>query len=315
VELGQTNGWGRTGKDYYVRHNRPKRLFVREMCRNACRGLQAEHLKAAWAAVEAKVAPRCTQTAREIRSLVEHLKTVGDFRRRIESYPLWSLLAIVALAYLCGGPRGQKDLVKFAQHLSQAQRHAVGIRRDRRTGRYPAPSQPTFSRLLSQVDGEQIQAAILAFQQQVRGAPPKEEAVAIDGKAARRSRGQQVLTAVSVPSQYYLRSAPVPVDKTNEIPVARTFFRHLDLEGRLVGLDALHTQIETACDLLQEAGADYQLTVKDNQRGIKRTLRAMFAATPAAFSPSAHDGHDGLESGAKPRTTGTPTDSHLPGHA
>jgi len=28
VELGQTSGWGRCGRDYYVKHNRPKRLDV-----------------------------------------------------------------------------------------------------------------------------------------------------------------------------------------------------------------------------------------------------------------------------------------------
>ena len=295
VELGQTSGCGRVGRDYYVRHNKPKRLFVRELCRNARRGLQAERLKAAWTPVEEKVAAGCTYKPQEIRSLVEHLKTVEDFRARIQVYPLWSLLAIVALAYLCGGPRGQKDLAKFARGLSNGQRRALGIRRDRRTGRYPAPSQPTFSRLLSQVDGQQIEKAILAFQRQVRGPAPKEDVVAMDGKAARHSRGQQVLTAVAVPSQYYLGSAPVPVDKTNEIPVARELIRRLDLQGRLVGLDALHTQTETACELLQQAGADYMLTVKDNQKGIRRTLSTMFTATPAAFFPSADDGHHGLE--------------------
>jgi len=312
TELGQTSGWGRTGRDYYVRHNKPKRLFVRELCRQARRGLQAEHLKAAWRVVEEKAPPHCPHKAREIRGLVEQLKTVAEFRTRVECYPLWSLLAIVALAYLCGGPRGQKDLAKFARRLSQGQRRALGIRRNRTTGRCPAPSQPTFCRLLRQVDGHHVEAAILAFQRQVRGAPPPDDAVAMDGKAARRSRGQQVLTAVCVPSQHYLGSAPVPVDKTNEIPVARALIRRLDLDGRLVGLDALHTQMETACDLLQEAGADYLFTVKENQPGIRRTLRGMFAATPAAFSPSAHDADDGLERGAQPRPPGTSPDSHPP---
>jgi hypothetical protein len=315
VELGTTSGWGRVGRDYYVRHNRPKQLFVRELGRNARRGLQAERLKAAWAPVEATVAPRCTQSVRELRSLVDHLKTVTDYRTRIQSYPVWSLLAIVALAYLCGGPRGQKDLAKFAQRLSQGQRHALGIRRDPRTRRYPAPSQPTFCRLLSEVGGQAVEAAVLAFQRQVRGPAPKGEVVAIDGKAAKRSQGQQILTAVAVPSQYYLGSAPVPVDKTNEIPVARTLIRRLDLQGCLVGLDALHTQLQTACDILQEAGADYVLTVKKNQPGVRRTLRSLFAATPAAFSPSAHDGHDGLERRGQPRPPGTPADPHPPDHA
>ena len=37
VELGPTDGWGRCRRDYYVKHNKPKRLFVRELCPNACR--------------------------------------------------------------------------------------------------------------------------------------------------------------------------------------------------------------------------------------------------------------------------------------
>jgi hypothetical protein len=296
-----------------VRHNKPKRLFARELCRNARRGLQAEHLKPAWASVEEKVAPRCTHRAKEIRSLVEHLKTVPEFRTRIQSYPVWSLLAIVALAYLCGAPRGQKDLAKFARQMNRGQRRALGIRRNRRR-EFPAPSQPTFCRLLKSVDARQVEAAILAFQHQVRGPAPKGEMVAVDGKAAKRSGGEILLNAVTVPSLYYLGSEPVPVDKTNEIPVARALFDRLDLEGRLVGLDALHTQTATACALIQQVGADYMLTVKDNQKGIRRTLRTRFAATPAAFSPSTHHLDNGMDRRVEPGTTGTPTDSYATGH-
>ena len=98
IELGRTSGCGRVSRDYYVRHNKPKRLFVRELCRNVRRGLQAEHLKPEWATVEQKVSPRCTHKAKEICRLVEQLKRVPYFRSRIQSYPVWSLLAIVALA-------------------------------------------------------------------------------------------------------------------------------------------------------------------------------------------------------------------------
>ena len=313
VELGMTSGCGRVGRDYYVRHNKPKRLFVRELCRRARRGLQAEHLKPEWATVEEKVSPRCTHKAKEIRSLVEHLKRVPEFRSRIQSYPVWSLLAIVALAYLCGAPRGQKDLAKFARQMSRGQRRALGIRRNRRR-EFPAPTQPTFCRLLKAVDAREVEAAILAFQHQVRGPAPQGEMVAIDGKAAKRSGGEMLLNAVTVPSLYYLGSEPVPVDKTNEIPVARALFERLDLEGRLVGLDALHTQAETACALVQQAGADYMLTVKDNQKGIRRTLRTRFAATPAAFSPSADHLDDGVDRRDEPGPAGTPTDSHPVGN-
>jgi len=286
VELGQTRGYGRCQRDYYVRHNRPKRLFVRELCRNARRSLQAEHLRPALAVVESRVAARCTHSARELRALIEEFKRVKDYRARIGRYPLWSLVAIVALAHFCGAPRGQKELASFARKLTDPQRRALGIRPDAR-GRYPHPSQPTFCRLLCRVDALEIESAILAVQRRLRGPAPKEQVVAIDGKEPKHSRGQHLLTAVAVPSQYYLGSAPVD-RKTNEIPVARELVTRLDLSGCLVGLDALHTQSDTARTLLQEAGADYIFTVKDNQKGLRRTLGQVLAPARAgaAFPPS-----------------------------
>jgi predicted transposase YbfD/YdcC len=313
IELGLTRGCGRVGRDYYVRHNKPKRLFVRELCRNACRGLQAEHLKPAWAGVEEKVSPRCTQKAKEIHSLAEHFKKVPDFRSRIQSYPVWSLLTIVALAYLCEAPRGPKDLAKFSRQMSRGQRRALGIHRNRKR-EIPSPSRSSFVRLLKAVNAREVEAAILAFQEQVRGPVPKGDLVAIDGKAAKRSGGEMLLNAVTVPSLYYRGSEPVPVDKTNEIPVARAMFERLDLVGRLVGLDALHTQMETACRIVQGSGADYLLTVKGNQKGLRRTLRTCFTATPAAFSPSTHDAHVCLDRRDESRPMGTATDSHAGGN-
>ena len=282
-ELGPTDGWGRCARDYYVKHGKPKRLFVKELCQNARRSLQAQHLKPALAMVEDNVAPRCTQRVAQIRPLTQHFKQVPEFRARVESYPLWSLLAIVACAILSGAQRGPKALAGFAKKLSQTQRRTLGIR-PLPNGWYPAPSQPTFSRALQVVDADAIDRAVLDFQAQVRGQPPKEELVALDGKEPKHGGGHSILSAVSVPSQYYLGSAVVD-KKTNEIPVARTLFPKLDLEGRFVSLDALHTQIDTGLDLVQEHGAHYTLTVKDNQPGIHDTIKKLLPEIPAAFPP------------------------------
>lgn len=282
-ELGPTDGWGRCSRDYYVKHDKPKRLFVKELCKNARRSLQAQHLKPDLAMVEDKVAPRCAQRVPQLTSLAEHFKQVPEYRARVESYPLWSLLAIVACAILSGAQRGPKALAGFAKKLSQAQRRALGIRRQA-NGWYPAPSAPTFSRVLQAVDPEAVDRAVLDFQTQVRGHPPKDELVALDGKEPKHGGGHSILSAISVPSQYYLGSAVVD-QKTNEIPVARKLFPKLDLEGRFVSLDALHTQTETGLDLVQEHGAHYTLTVKDNQPGIHATIKKLLPEIPAAFPP------------------------------
>jgi uncharacterized protein DUF4338/DDE family transposase len=283
-ELGQTDGWGRHRRDYYVKHDQPKRLFCRPLFKNARRSLQADQLKPALAVVEQKVSPPCTRTVKEIRSMVEHFKAVPDFRERFESYPLWSMLTILFLATLCGAPRGQKDIAKFARGLSQAQRRALGIRRNPK-GKYPAPTQPTFCRLLQRVDALKVEEVILVIQEQMRGPAPKDQLIVLDGKEPRHGSGASILSAVSVPSQHYLGSALVD-QKTNEIPVARELFKRLELEERLVSLDALHTQDETARALVLEHGADYLLTVKGNQPTVREQIETLVAAPQGDFPPS-----------------------------
>jgi len=282
-ELGQTDGFGRVRRDFYVEHHKPKRLFARELCKHARRSLQADQLKAALAPVEARTRPRCTQSPAQIRSLIEYLKGLPDYRRRVGIYPLWTLVAIGVLAHWCGAPRGQKDWAKFAKGMSQAQRCALGVRQQPEG--YPAPSQSTFCRLMKHLDDEALEKILLQTQEQIRGPAPAHELIVLDGKQPKQGGGQSVLTAVSVPSQHYLGSAMVDT-KTNEIPVARELFKKLDLDGRKVSLDALHTQDQTARDLVLEHGADYLLTVKDNQPTVRANIEKLVQAPPALFSPS-----------------------------
>ena len=231
---------------------------------------------------------RSRHKAKEIKSIVERFRQVPDYRTRIGDYPLWSLLAIYLLAVLCDAPRGSKDLHKFARKLSQAQRRALGIRK--RHGRYPAPSQPTFWRLLEEVNGTQLEEVLLQVQEQLRGLAPQNELIAMDGKEPKHGGGQSVLTAVCVPSQYYLGSAMVDT-KTNEIPVAQKLFPDLDLKGRFVSLDALHTQTQTARDIVLEGGGDYLLTVKDNQLKLHQNIEQLLTAPKADFPPLEADAH------------------------
>jgi len=290
-ELGLTDGWGRCRRDYYVAHDKPKRLFVRELVKNARRSLQAEHLKPALAAVEKKAGARCYYQCAELRALIEHFRALPEYRGRAESYPVWSLVTLMLVAMLCDAPRGQKDLAKLARRLTQHQRRALGIRPNPQ-GFFPAPSQSTFSRLLAGLDAQRLNQVLLDIQAQVRGRPPSDELIAVDGKEPRHGPGDAILSAVTVPSQFYLGSALVDT-KTNEIPVARELFGTLDLTGRSVALDALHTQDQTARELVLEHGAHYLLTVKNNQPTLRQNIAKAVPVPPTGFSPSAADAHPG----------------------
>jgi uncharacterized protein DUF4338/DDE family transposase len=296
TELGETAGWGRCRRDYYVKHDKPKRLFVRALRRRACRSLQAEHLKPDLAVVEAKVPPRCRTSAKEISAIIDYFKALPDYRGRVESYPLFSLAAIVLLAVLCEAPRGQADLAKFAGGFNQGQRRALGIRRGPK-GKYPAPSQSTFCRFFLGINPAQLQEALLAIQARLRGPIPENELVVLDGKEPHHGSGASVLSAVTVPSLHYMGSAMVD-EKTNEIPVAqRELMPTLDLRGRFVSLDALHTQDETARAVVLEGGGDYLLTVKKNQPTLRANIEKKVAAPRADFPPRAGQPHRSPNSG------------------
>jgi hypothetical protein len=68
-----------------------------------------------------------------------------------------------------------------------------------------------------------------------------------------------------------------------------------------VVLDALHTNQQTARQIVQDLGAAYLLTVKTNQPGLHQTARQLLEA--GAFSPSGPDA-DRPATGTKPGPTG-----------
>jgi hypothetical protein len=146
---------------------------------------------------------------------------------------------------------------------------------------------------------------LVSVQEQLRGPAPKNELVALDGKEPKHGGGQSVLTAVCVPSQYYLASAIVNT-KTNEIPVAQRLFQDLDLRGRLVSLDALHTPTETAREIVLSAGGDYLLTVKDNQPTLRQHIEQLLSAPKADFPPLETDPDSVPHPGLRKKPCGEP---------
>ena len=287
VNPGATAGFARHAADYYVAHDRPKQLWVRELMPHARRKLRAEKLPPTWAVVEAKVPPCCRDSTRRLRALTEHFARVPDGRsRKGLRYPLPGLLALIAAATFCGVSRGPLELAAFAATLSQAQLRALRFRSHPDTRRYTAPTETTFTRVLTAVDNDALQAALLAWQEQLLGPPPPDDKViAIDGKELRHAQGVQLVSAVTARGQRWLGTVRV-ADKSNEIPAVPKLLEALDLSGKLVALDALHTQTDTARHIVQERGGDYLFTLKDNRPTLRQTVEKLL--TPQPFSPSPH---------------------------
>jgi hypothetical protein len=304
TQLGLTDGWGRTAEDYYVKHDRPKQLWVRELCPGAREQLRAEALPAALQSAEREPAPRCGWAVAGLRTAYEYFARVPDGRARIGRYPMAGLLAVVFCATLCGVVLGQRDLAAFGRSLSQGQRHALRFRRDRKTGRYPAPCETTYFRLLRRVEPQRLQEALQGAQEHLLGPrAPDDDVVAMDGKTLRSAGGLELVSALAVKSGRWLGTQAV-ASGSNEIPAAQQQLSTLSLEGQTAVLDALHTQADTARVIVQEAGGDYLLTVKGNQKGIAQSLRGQWEASRRAFSPWGASVAGGADGGDQPRAMG-----------
>ncbi len=289
THLGQTAGWKRDAGDFYIKHDCPKEIWVQELVRRACVKLRDPQLPPQWATVEAQALARCANTVKEIGSLMESLRQqLPEFRRRQAlGYPLAGMVSLIVMAMATGARKGPEDLADYADSLSQPQLRALGFRRDKRTGQHRSPKKTTFTRVLAAVDAGALEQVLLNWQRRLTG-PIQDSLVIVDGKKMRHG-GVEMVNATNGKGQYL--GGIITQAKSNEIPAARLVLGRLDLGGKIVLADAMHTQVETAQQILFEQGGDYLLTVKGNQPTLQETLQNLFK--PQAFSPSAHSAHQG----------------------
>jgi len=349
--LGPTAGFGRCAEDFYQRHDRPKQLWVRALDPEGLAALKAPSLPPRLAPYEAPAQPRAL-SGKPLLSLLDRLPQVPEPRdTRGRRHPWPAVLGIVCLAKLAGVAGAQRDIARFAQRLDQRQRRHLGCWRNPQTGLREVPSQSTFFRALKTVDYNGLEPLLVGWQDDLLGPADPNELVVLDGKSARATGGQMVISAVALPSGRVLGvevvrtqeqlqpddrpqgtsgraeaatvppapaapatpapvtlsgltapSAPAPpphtpkpaqdentpasstpTRKENEIPAARRLLGRIPVRGRLVSLDALHTQHQTAGQIVLEAGADYLLTLKENQPTLLETAQTL---VPSAFFPS-----------------------------
>jgi hypothetical protein len=133
-----------------------------------------------------------------------------------------------------------------------------------------------FQRVLKLIPRCQIEALAIEWQNDLLGPVPATDAVVIDGKEV-RGADLMLVNAIAQPSQRLLGVEAVD-KKTNEIPTARTLIRRLDLKGRMVQLDGMHTQHQTVHEILYDQGADYSLILRENQPTLLQTAQRLLPA-------------------------------------
>ena len=275
--LGYSSGFKRVAQDFYQRHGRPKELWVKELDPRAWRWLRAKQLPPHLAGHEKSTPPTCAVTTQQMPSLFERFHQVAEWRQRIgKRHGLPTVLAITALACLSGVGQGYRAVSRFAKRLTKLQRRALHCWLHPDTAKSQVPSEAVFQRVLQKVPRHSIEAMAIAWQNDLLGPVPATDAVVIDGKEV---RGGDVLlvNAIAQPSQRLLGVEAVD-KKTNEIPTARTLIQRLDLTGRMVQLDGLHTQHQTVHAILYDKGADSSLILRDNPPTLLKTAQQLLPA-------------------------------------
>jgi hypothetical protein len=284
--LGQTQGYRRARQDYYVAHDRPKQLWVKELQPGARTILRGRNLPSALQSAARHQPPECHQPPAQLERMRGFFAGLPDWRARRCPYAVSTLVTVAVCAMLSGVVLGQRDLAAFAAGLSPAQMSALNFPRWGKPRRFQFPGETTFFRLLTHLDSRALEQALLDWLNHILGPrPADDDQVSVDGKELLNSQGQQIVSAYTVQGGRWLGSESV-APGSNEIPAAQTLLRRAPIEGMLVTADALHTQSETARIITQEKGADYLLTVKGNQQQLATTLRQLHAGDRRAFSPS-----------------------------
>lgn len=280
--LGPTSGYGRVAEDFYVRHKRPKQLWVRALHPNAREWLSAAELPEPLRAFEKALPQRCELSPEGLACLRARFAAIGEFRKgQGKRHRIPTVLAISACAKMAGVMGGYSGIASYANNLTRPQRRALHCWYNHRTGEYEVPSESCILRVLHAVSPQDVEAVMLAWQDEVLG-PNTDPLVAIDGKTLKHSK-VHLVGAISLPSHRCLGVEPV-ADKSNEIPAAQRLIERAPIQpGQMVSLDALNTQHKTVAQILYDKGADYLLPLKGNQDGLLTTAQQLL---PESVPPS-----------------------------
>jgi hypothetical protein len=293
IEIGVSKGFGRSHLDFYQLHRHPKAIFLYPLVRNARHVLSAPVMPSTWAPYRREPpAWEYPLSGNQTQSLMQALAPLKDPRRhhgwlhrRVDS------IVAIAIAAMIAGNNSLIDIGEFSQSLNQNQLRSLRASRDRKTGKFIAPSETTIRRVLQRLDPARLDQLLNEWMRShLKNAGIA--ALAVDGKCARTAakingQGLQLFGALDTQTQLFCRQIQIPA-KTNEIPTLKDLLRDLDLRGTLVSADALNTQTCTANHLVEEKQADYLLVVKANQPKLFDKLAELAGAPQGAFFPSAY---------------------------
>ena len=207
-------------------------------------------------------------------------------------------LPVILSIAVCAVIAGARSFVAIAEWAAQASPAAVaklGV-----TGE--VPSESTIRRTINKIDANGLDVVVGAWAAFRATTSEKFRVIAVDGKSLRGSataggRCRHLLSALTHTGGMVLGQLDVAL-KTNEIPMFSTLLDNIELLGALVTADAMHCQKDHAKYLVEQRGAHYLLTVKNNQPKLRKQL----AQLPWGDVPVTHTQQDRRHGRVEKRT-------------
>jgi hypothetical protein len=280
IPLGLTQGFSRHRADFYVPNDRPKKLWVRELCSHATQLLRAPDLPVACRkGAHSDADGVLPLTLGQLESLHSTLCHIPDPRASNRGFHIGAVLSIVAMA-IFSGHRSIAAIVRFADRLHHNQRVALGLPRFR-GGRYrKTPKYKVFYNLLAKIEVNRLAEHLSAWLIQHRGTLPV--ALALDGKFIRDIVGLVCLVEhdTGVPHAMRKTSQKEGDGADCELKAAQGLIeQHPDLSHAIITADALHCQDRTAQEIVARGG-EFIIQVKGNQKGVHEKAIAITETLP-----------------------------------
>ena len=208
----------------------------------------------------------------DVGSVYGRLLKLTDVRKaRGQLYRLETVLMIMVLAKLCG----EDTPYAIADWAKNHQEQLVELLQLKRA---KMPSHHTFRRIMAQVVYEaEIERLVGDYN---RGGEHG-EVYALDGKALRGVRkkdeegGDYLLSVYDVDKAKVMSQVEVG-RKENEISKAPEALKLVEITGKVVTADAMHTQKRLSAQILEQRG-DYVWPVKENQLQLYKNIQQLFA--------------------------------------
>ncbi len=204
--------------------------------------------------------------------LISIFGTIDDPRSHINQlHNLVDILLIGIISVICGAETW-KQMVQFASSKEEFLRKFLKLENG-------IPSEDTINRLFSAIDSSQFETCFIDWVNSISKLS-KGQVIAIDGKTIRGAKEHGKKSPVHMVSawanQNNLVLGQVRVnEKSNEITAIPNLLETLLIEGNIITVDAMGTQIEIASKIIEKR-ADYILAVKGNQKQLLEEIKDEF---------------------------------------